>query len=99
MVMAMISFDGQSATFAYPGATMGAMGSSALSRATGADQDEAALLRAAEEEASYRSATAFGFDEMIDPAETRNVLLHSLERALHRRQSQAEPKARFGIAP
>jgi acetyl-CoA carboxylase carboxyltransferase component len=99
MVMAMISFDGQSATFAYPGATLGAMGSSALSRATGADRDEAALLRAAEEDASYRAAAAFGFDEMIDPAETRNVLLHSLERALHRRQEPAAPKARVGIAP
>ena len=31
--------------------------------------------------------------------ETRNVLLHSLERALHRRQSAAEPVARIGITP
>jgi hypothetical protein len=32
--------------FALPGATMGAMGTSALSRATGADEDEAARPRA-----------------------------------------------------
>lgn len=99
MVMAMIGFDGQSATFAWPGATMGAMGSSAMSRATGADEDEAGRLRQAELEASYRSAESFGFDELIDPAETRNVLLHSLERALHRRQEPATPKARIGVRP
>ena len=50
-------------------------------------------------EASYRSAQTFGFDELIDPREIRNVLLHSLERALHRRQAPAEPVARIGITP
>jgi acetyl-CoA carboxylase carboxyltransferase component len=99
MVMGMIPFDGQSAVFAFPGATMGAMGAAAMSRATGADVDEAELLRRTELEASYRSAATLGFDELIDPREIRNVLLHSLERALFRRQSPAEPKARIGITP
>jgi acetyl-CoA carboxylase carboxyltransferase component len=99
MVMGMIGFDGQSSVFAYPGATMGAMGAAAMSRATGADVDEADRLRRAEEEASYRSASILGFDELIDPRETRNVLLHGLERALHRRQAAPEPVARIGILP
>ena len=99
MVMGMIGFDGQSSVFAYPGATMGAMGAAAMSRATGADVDEADRLRRAEEEASYRSAATLGFDELIDPRETRNVLLHGLERALHRRQAAPEPVARVGILP
>jgi acetyl-CoA carboxylase carboxyltransferase component len=100
MVMGMIPFDGQSGVFAFPGATMGAMGAAAMSRAKGSDADEAAWLRAMEVEASYRSAQSFGgFDELIDPREIRNVLLHSLERALHRRQAPAEPKARIGITP
>jgi acetyl-CoA carboxylase carboxyltransferase component len=99
MVMGMIPFDGQSAVFALPGATMGAMGAAAMSRATGADVDEAARLRQAELEASYHSASSLGFDEMIDPREIRNVLLHALERALHRRQAAPEPVARVGIAP
>jgi acetyl-CoA carboxylase carboxyltransferase component len=99
MVMGMIAFDGQSAVFAFPGATMGAMGASAMSRARGSDADEAAMLRAAEVEASYRSAVGFGFDELIDPREIRNVLLHSLQRALHRRQGAPEPVARIGITP
>ena len=99
MVMGMIPFDGQSGVFAFPGATMGAMGASAMSQARGSDADEAELLRTQEVEASYRSAQTFGFDELIDPREIRNVLLHSLDRALHRRQAAAEPVARIGITP
>lgn len=99
MVMGMIPFDGQSAVFAFPGATMGAMGASAMSRARGSDDEEAALLRTREVEASFRSAQTFGFDELIDPREVRNALLHSLERALQRRQVAPEPIARIGIMP
>ncbi len=99
MVMGMIGFDGQSSVFAFPGATMGAMGAAAMSRATGADVDASDLLRRAELEASYRSAGTFGFDELIDPRELRNVLHHSLERALYRRQGVPEPVARIAITP
>jgi acetyl-CoA carboxylase carboxyltransferase component len=99
MVMGMIPFDGQSGVFAFPGATMGAMGAAAMSRARQSDADEAEMLRSMEVEASFRSAKAFGFDELIDPRETRNILLHSLERALYSRQVAAEPKARIGIMP
>jgi acetyl-CoA carboxylase carboxyltransferase component len=99
MVMGMIGFDNQSGVFALPGATMGAMGAAAMSRARGSDADEAAMLRDMEVQASYRSAGSLGFDELIDPREIRNILLHSLERALSRRQSPAEPVARIGITP
>jgi len=99
MVMGMIGFDGQSSVFAFPGATMGAMGAAAMSRATGADDEAAERLRRAELETSYRSAGSFGFDELIDPRETRNALLHALERALCRRQASPEPVARVGILP
>jgi len=99
MVMGMIPFDGQSAVFALPGATLGAMGAAAMSRATGADEGEAERLRRAELEASYRSASTLGFDELIDPREIRNVLLHALERALYRRQAPPEPVGRVGILP
>ncbi|GMU78518.1 MAG: acetyl-CoA carboxylase carboxyltransferase subunit [Acidimicrobiia bacterium] len=99
MVMAMPGFDNQSATFAYPGVTLGAMGASAMSRAKGADADEAAKLREAELQASYRSAANLGFDELIDPRETRDALLGALRRALHRRQASAEPVARIAIIP
>ena len=99
MVMGMIPFDGQSGVFAFPGATMGAMGAAAMSRSRQSDEDEAAMLRSMEVEASFRSAKSLGFDELIDPRETRNILLHSLERALYRRQVPPEPVARVGIMP
>jgi methylmalonyl-CoA decarboxylase subunit alpha len=99
MVMSLISFDDQVATFAYPGATMGAMGAGALSRASHAGEDLAAKLRNAELQASYRSAEHMGFDELIDPRETRDALLASLQRGLSSRQAAAEPVTRTLIMP
>ncbi|MDP7723500.1 acyl-CoA carboxylase subunit beta [Mycobacterium sp. TY814] len=99
MVMSLLGFDHQSATFAYPGATMGAMSAAALSRASHAGEDLTAKLRDAELQASFRSAEGFGFDELIDPRETRDALLASLQRALSARQAVAEPVTRTVILP
>ncbi|MEV5652004.1 carboxyl transferase domain-containing protein [Nocardia sp. NPDC052254] len=99
MVMSLISFDNQVGTFAYPGATMGAMSAAALSNASNAEQDVAASLREMELQASYHSAEHMGFDELIGPAETRNALLLSLQRAMYARQVAAEPVARSVIVP
>ncbi|AGZ49884.1 acyl-CoA carboxylase subunit beta [Mycobacterium kansasii] len=99
MVMGLISFDGQVATFAYPGATMGAMGAVALSRASHADQELSAKLRNAELQASFRSAEHMGFDELIDPRETRDALLAALQRGINARQATAEPVMRTLIMP
>ena len=99
MVMGMIPFDGQSGVFGFPGATMGAMGAAAMSRSRKSDEDEAVLLKRMEVEASYDSAEGFGFDELLDPRELRNMLLHNVERSLYRRQVAPEPKARIGITP
>ena len=99
MVMSLISFDSQVATFAYPGATMGAMSAAALSRASHAGEDLTEMLRNAELQASYRSAEGMGFDELIDPRETREALLASLLRGLSSRQAAAEPVTRTVIMP
>ncbi|MBY8857485.1 acetyl-CoA carboxylase carboxyltransferase subunit [Nocardia sp. CA2R105] len=99
MVMSLISFDNQVGTFAYPGATMGAMSAAALSNASNAEQDLAASLREMELQASYHSAQHMGFDELINPAETRNALLASLQRGLYARQAAAEPVVRAAIMP
>ncbi|QUR68397.1 acyl-CoA carboxylase subunit beta [Mycobacterium spongiae] len=99
MVMGLVSFDDQVATFAYPGATMGAMGAAALARASRADQDLSAKLRDAELQASYRSAERMGFDELIDPRETRDALLAALQRGIYSRQANVEPVARTLITP
>ena len=99
MVMSLLSFDHQVATFAYPGATMGAMSAAALSRASHAGEDLSVKLRDAELQASYRSAEHMGFDELIDPRETRDALLASLRRGLSSRQAAAEPVTRTLIMP
>jgi acetyl-CoA carboxylase carboxyltransferase component len=99
MVMALVNFDNQVATFAYPGATLGAMGADAQSEALGADDEVAAALRDAELTASFRSAAGLGFDELIDPRETRDALLGALQRALSARQRAAEPVRRTSITP
>ncbi len=99
MVMAMAGFDGQVASFAFPGATLGAMGANAQSSALRADLDMAQALRNAELQASYRSAERMGFDELLDPRETRNALLSALERALCMRAEAAQPACRRAIFP
>lgn len=99
MVMSLLGFDGQSATFAYPGATMGAMSAAALSKASHATEDIEARLRQAEVDASFRSAGHLGFDDLIHPEETRDVLIDALERALYSRQAAPQPVTRTGITP
>ena len=99
MVMSLLGFDSQVATYAYPGATMGAMSAAALTRATHAEDDLSAKLRDAELQASYRSAENLGFDELIDPRETRDALLAGLQRGLFSRQVAAEPVSRTVILP
>jgi acetyl-CoA carboxylase carboxyltransferase component len=99
MVMSLLGFDDQVATFAYPGATMGAMSAAALSRASHADEDFETKLRKAELDASYRSAAHLGFDELIDPRETRNALLLTLQRGIYSRQAAPEPVSRTVITP
>jgi hypothetical protein len=99
MVMSLLGFDNQSATFAYPGATMGAMSAAALSKASHAGEDVEAKLRKAEVEASFRSASHLGFDDLIHPEETRNALLSALQRGIYARQAAAEPVSRTVITP
>ena len=81
------------------GATMGAMSAAALSKASHAGEDLTAKLRDAELQASYRSAEHMGFDELIDPRETRDALIASLQRGLSSRQAAAEPVSRTVIMP
>ena len=98
-VMAMNPHDSQTLSFAYPGATVGAMGAAGAGRAVGADERAGRDLHRAEEESAYRSASALSFDEVIDPRDTRDAVLTALELSSRRRSQPPEPKARTGIAP
>ena len=98
-VMAMNPHDFQTLSFAFPAATVGAMGAAGAGRAVGADEQTGADLRRAEEESAYRSASSLSFDEVIDPRDTRNAILAALEVSARRRSQPCEPKARTGIDP
>ncbi len=98
-IMAMNGFDNQTVSYAFPGATLGAMGSSGAADATGADDDERADLARAELESSYRSASGLAYDDLIDPRDLRDVLLAGLRRALPRRPAQPAPVTRTGVTP
>ncbi|HAZ36207.1 MAG TPA: acetyl-CoA carboxylase carboxyltransferase subunit, partial [Acidimicrobiaceae bacterium] len=78
LAMSMVSFDRQTASYALPGVTLGAMGSRGAADAVGADAGTAEALRQAEAGAVYRSAGRLGFDEGIDPRDLRDVLLAAL---------------------
>ena len=98
-VMAMNPHDSQTLSFAFPAATVGAMGAAGAGRAVGANEQAGQDLRRAEEESAYRSASALSFDEVIDPRDTRNAILSALEVSTRRRSQPCEPKARTGITP
>ena len=97
LVMSMVSFDGQSATFAFPGVTLGAMGADASIQASRAAADAADEVRRAELDASWRSAAGLGFDEILDPRDLRTALLEALDRAVGRRQAAAGPVSRTAM--
>ena len=98
-VMAMNPHDGQTLSFAFPAATVGAMGAAGAGRAVGADEQGEQNLRRAEEESAYRSASALSFDEVIEPCDTRNAILAALKVSARRRSQPCEPKSRTGITP
>jgi acetyl-CoA carboxylase carboxyltransferase component len=98
-IMGFLGFTGNSRSYAFPGATMGAMPAKGSSKATKADEDATALLAQAELESSYKSAMSLGFDDLIDPRDLRNLLIEGIEIAVQRRTPAPEPVARIGILP
>lgn len=91
--MAMNPFDGQTLNLAYPGVTFGAMPARGADAATGGDTG---ALREAELASGHRSAAALSIDDLIDPADTRNMLLAGLDAAAARLRGPVEPVARIG---
>ena len=100
MVMGMIPFDGQSAVFAFPGVTMGAMGAAAMSRSRGSDDDEAAMLRTHELAGvvPHREDRSASTSSSTRARSATCCCTRSSARS-HRRQEPAEPVARIGITP
>ncbi|MGW0659902.1 acyl-CoA carboxylase subunit beta [Streptodolium elevatio] len=98
-VMAMNPFDAQTVSYAFPGVTLG--GIPAAAGAATAKQDDATRARLVANEASgpWRSANALSYDDVVEPAELRNVLLAGLARAGERLTGPVEPITHTGYLP
>jgi len=77
-LMAMNPFDNQTATFAFPGISLGgvpAFGGARAARASAVE--EAQMARA--QDAAWGPADNASYDRVIDPRDLRNELIHALE--------------------
>jgi acetyl-CoA carboxylase carboxyltransferase component len=97
-IMAMNPFDSQTISLAFPAITLGAM--PAASGAAAAKLDPAARAKAEAEQAggAYQIAGKMGFDDIIDPRDLRNALIHGLA-LTEKRSGSLEPVRTGGITP
>jgi hypothetical protein len=97
--MAMYPFDRQTASFAFPGAALGAMPAEGGADAARADPSMRSALGALEGAGPWRAADSLAYDDVIDPREVRDRLLGALELADARAAEPAEPARHAGIRP
>jgi len=97
-IMAMNPFDGQTATLAFPGATLGAMPAAGGGAASTADAATQAQLEGREADGPWRAADGMAYDDLIDPRELRNALLAALATTERRRALRPELRP-GGIRP
>jgi acetyl-CoA carboxylase carboxyltransferase component len=97
-IMAMNPFDNQTISLAFPAITLGAM--PAASGAAAAKLDAAARAKAEADQAggAYQIAGKIGYDDIIDPRDLRNALLHGLA-LTEKRSGPLSPVLTGGIAP
>lgn len=98
-LMAMNPFDGQTATLALPSGRLAAMPASGAGEAAGADAALQQRLEARELGGVYGPADGMSYDDVIDPRELHNRLLHALRLARGRTSGPVEPVAHVGIRP
>lgn len=98
-MMGMNSFDEQTISLAFPGATLGGIPAD-VGGAT-AKEDESTRRALVENEAAgpWRLAGSVTYDEIIDPRELRNALLSGLRLATARLDGEREPIRRSGYLP
>ncbi len=98
-IMAMNPFDGQTVSLAFPAASLGAM--PVASAAASAKLDDETRTRIAAEQAggAFHIADRLGFDDVIDPRDLRNALLHGLDLTAGRESERPRPVRTHGITP
>ncbi|MEW6272807.1 MAG: carboxyl transferase domain-containing protein [Thermodesulfobacteriota bacterium] len=98
-LMAMNPFDGQTATLAFPSGRIAAMPAGGAGDAVGADEATQQRLDASELGGVFGPADGMSYDDVIDPRELRNRVLHALRMARGRADEPPAPVARTGIRP
>jgi len=98
-LMAMNPFDGQTVTVAFPGIRLGAMPADSGADAANVDADLRALMAQAELGGAYGAADNLSYDQVVDPRDLRNVLLHAMRLSTTRRTEPPEPARHTGIRP
>src|SRR5581483_5931216 len=86
-LMGMNPFDRQTLSLAFPIGRLGAMPASGAGEAAKADDELQGQLTASELGGAYGPADSMSYDDVIDPRELRNRLLHALRLARNRVES------------
>ena len=98
-IMAMNPFDGQTLTVAFPGISLGGLPAAGGARAAGMDNAAQSRMAEAQAAGAWSAGDTLAYDEIIDPRELRNALLHGLQLARGRRSKPAAPALHGGVWP
>lgn len=98
-IMAMNPFDHQTVSLAFPAVTLGAMPVSGGAKSAKLDEATQARLIAEQAGGAYQVADLMGYDDVIDPRQLRNALLHGLAMASGRCATASGPARLTGITP
>lgn len=98
-VMSMNSFDAQTLTVAFPGATLGGIPAKVGGEAAKSDGTTREALLDNESAGPWRLAAVGQYDDVIDPRELRTVILRALHLAAARLTGPVEPVRHTGYLP
>ena len=83
--MAQNPFDRQTISYAFPSITISSMPAASGGRSAKLNAEEQARIEREQNEGPWRIAGGMGYDDIIDPRELRNALLHGLSLSEGRR--------------
>jgi acetyl-CoA carboxylase carboxyltransferase component len=98
-VMAMNPYDDQTILYAFPGVTLGAMPADSGGRAAKLDDATQAEVTSTQTGGPWPQAHGMGYDDVIDPRDLRNALLHGLTLSENRASGPFRPVRHAGILP
>lgn len=98
-IMGMNPFDSQTISLTFPAITLGALPASSGAASAKLTDEQAARIAEEQSAAAFRSASGMGYDDVIDPRDLRNALLHGLTLSENRASGPFRPVRHVGILP